>query len=189
MAIHYLQVKILEASGRVGGRVKDNFSLGPCIGLGAMFITGINNNPLTLLSHQLGVKLRYTNEDCCELISESGWKPEPALDKQVEAHFNKALDKLAEWRKLETKTDVSLGGKDWEWWGWGHVHDHVVRVIWMGLCDHGVTFPTVKLAELHHAILENEREGKPYSEVRGVAAPCPYSNIISTSCLDGEQIA
>lgn len=107
-----MQVRILEASGRIGGRVKDNFSLGPCIGLGAMFITGINNNPLTLLARQLGVALRYTNEDRCDLISEQGWRPEPALDKKVEAHFNKALDKLAEWRKAGGGADVSLGG-DW----------------------------------------------------------------------------
>lgn len=103
-------MKILEASGRVGGRVKDNFSLGPCVGLGAMFITGINNNPLTLLARQLGVSLRLTNEDCCELISEDGWRPDPVLDKKVEAHFNKALDKLAEWRKMLVGADVSLGG-------------------------------------------------------------------------------
>lgn len=105
------QVKILEASGRIGGRVKDNFSLGPCIGLGAMFITGINNNPLTLLARQLGMKLRYTNEDCCELISEEGWRPDPTLDKRVEAHFNRALDKLAEWRKSSAGGDVALEEK------------------------------------------------------------------------------
>ena len=96
--------------------MRDNFSLGPCVGLGAMFITGINNNPLTLLSRQLGVNLRYTNEDCCELISDQGWRPEATLDKQVEGHFNKALDKLAEWRKTATISDVSLGGM----WGGGY---------------------------------------------------------------------
>ena len=105
-----LQVKILEASGRVGGRVRDNFSLGPCVGLGAMFITGVNNNPLMLLARQLGVGLRHTNEDCCELISEEGWRPEVTVDKKVEAHFNKALDKLAEWRKTSVGNDASLGG-------------------------------------------------------------------------------
>ena len=106
-----LQVKILEASGRIGGRVKDDFSLGPCVGLGAMFITGINNNPLMLLARQLGVGLRLTNEDCCELISEEGLKPEAMLDKKVEAHFNKALDKLSEWRKAAVGVDVPLGGQ------------------------------------------------------------------------------
>lgn len=107
-----MQVKILEASGRIGGRVRDDFSLGPCIGLGAMFITGINNNPLTLLARQLGLSLRHTNEDRCELISEEGWRPDPVMDKHVEAHFNKALDLLSEWRKLpESTTDVGLGGE------------------------------------------------------------------------------
>lgn len=111
-----LQVKLLEASGRIGGRVKDDFSLGPCIGLGAMFITGINNNPLMLLTRQLGLSLRHTNEDCCELISEDGWRPESAVDKRVEAHFNRALDKLAEWRKSYSDEDVSLGGEAiWVW--------------------------------------------------------------------------
>lgn len=105
-----VQVKILEASGRIGGRVKDDFSLGPCVGLGAMFITGINNNPLMLLSRQLGLSLQHTNEDRCELINEQGWQPEASLDKKVEGHFNKALDKLAEWRRVCTDGDVSLGG-------------------------------------------------------------------------------
>ena len=95
----------------MGGRVRDNFSLGPCVGLGAMFITGINNNPLMLLARQLGVGLRHTNEDCCELISEEGWRPEDSLDKKVEAHFNKALDKLSDWRKMSVVGDVSLGGE------------------------------------------------------------------------------
>lgn len=116
---HFPQVKILEASGRIGGRVRDNFSLGPCVGLGAMFITGINNNPLMLLARQLGVGLRHTNEDCCELINEEGWRPETALDKRVEAHFNKALDKLAEWRKVSVAGDVALGGEwgvEWCWY-------------------------------------------------------------------------
>ena len=45
-----LQVRILEVSGSLGGRVRDNFSLGPCVGMGAMFITGICNNPFTLVA-------------------------------------------------------------------------------------------------------------------------------------------
>ena len=104
-------MKLLEASGRIGGRVKDDFSLGPCVGLGAMFITGVNNNPLTLLASQLGLGLHYTNEDRCELISEDGWRPDPATDKRVETHFNQALDKLADWRKDFSQQDVALGGE------------------------------------------------------------------------------
>ena len=103
-------MKIIEASGRIGGRVRDNFSFGCCVGLGAMFITGVNNNPLTLLARQLGLNIQLINEDKCELISEQGVLPAPDVDKKVEGHFNKALDRLAEWRKSCTTEDVSLGG-------------------------------------------------------------------------------
>jgi len=114
-------VKLLEASGRIGGRVKDDFSLGPCVGLGAMFITGVNNNPLTLLASQLGLGLHYTNEDRCELINEEGWRPDSSTDKRVETHFNKALDKLAEWRNNFTQQDVALGGELPGAWVWSDI--------------------------------------------------------------------
>ena len=98
---------ILEASGRIGGRVKDDFSLGPCIGLGAMFITGICNNPLTLLARQLGIQLHLINEENCDLIDEQGQCPIKTVDMGVEKHFNRALDKLQDWRSHQT-VDVPL---------------------------------------------------------------------------------
>ena len=101
---------ILEASGRIGGRVKDNYSLGPCVGLGAMFITGICNNPLTLLARQLGLSLRLINEGNCELINEQGLIPDKEMDKMVEKQFNQTLDKLQDWR-MQQVTDVPLGSK------------------------------------------------------------------------------
>lgn len=101
------QVTILEASGRIGGRVKDDFSLGPCIGLGAMFITGICNNPLMLLARQLGIQLHLINEENCDLINEEGQCPVKAVDVYVEKHFNRALDKLQDWRSNQT-SDIPL---------------------------------------------------------------------------------
>ena len=100
---------ILEASGRIGGRVQDDFSMGPCVGMGAMFITGICNNPLTLLSRQLGIDLWTTEEDHCELINEKGRLSDKQVDAGVEKHFNSALDKLSAWRRGK-RTDESLGG-------------------------------------------------------------------------------
>lgn len=130
--------------------MRDDFSLGPCIGLGAMFITGINNNPLTLLARQIGLSLRHTNEDCCELINEEGWRPDPSLDKRVEAHFNKALDKLSEWRKSpQGTTDVALGGKQSK-----------LVLVWFGQC-----FSPDKLVELHQQILAEEGGEAGYSGV------------------------
>jgi len=49
-----LQVTVLEAQGHVGGRVYDDTSLGPCVPLGAMIVTGICSNPITILCKQVG---------------------------------------------------------------------------------------------------------------------------------------
>lgn len=102
-----LQVRVLEASGRIGGRVLDDHSLGKCIGLGAMFITGISNNPFTLLSRQLDMSLRMINEETCELFNEDGERPDKQLDLAVERHYNSMLDKLSEWRSRHG-SDLSL---------------------------------------------------------------------------------
>ena len=48
-----LQVTVLEAQGHVGGRVHDDTSLGPCVPLGAMIVTGICSNPITILCKQV----------------------------------------------------------------------------------------------------------------------------------------
>lgn len=90
--------------------MKDDHSLGPCVGLGAMFITGICNNPFTLLSRQLGIELRMINEEFCELFNEHGQRPDKELDLSVERHYNTTLDRLAEWRARHGN-DVSLESK------------------------------------------------------------------------------
>lgn len=90
--------------------MKDDFSLGPCVGMGAMFITGICNNPFTLLAEQQGISLRAVNEDRCDLVSEMERKVDSVADLMVEKHFNLTLDLLAEWRAGQTM-DVSLEGE------------------------------------------------------------------------------
>ena len=82
--------------------MKDDDSLGRCIGLGAMFITGICNNPLTLLARQLGIQLHLINEENCDLINEQGQCPMKSVDVAVEKHFNRALDRLQDWRSHQT---------------------------------------------------------------------------------------
>ena len=98
-----LQVRMLEASGSLGGRVRDNFSLGPCVGMGAMFITGICNNPFTLVAEQQGIPLRVVNEERCDLVTEREGKVEGEADLKVERHFNSTLDHLADWRAGQSK--------------------------------------------------------------------------------------
>lgn len=101
---------VLEASNRIGGRVHDDHSLGPCSSRGAMFITGIANNPITLLCKQLGEKVWEINEERCELLTEYGGIADKDVDTKVEQQFNTALDRLAQWRNTKPP-DCSLGGE------------------------------------------------------------------------------
>eukprot|EP00731_Ephydatia_muelleri_P010985 Em0005g1571a len=115
-AAHHLsnfghRVKILEANSRIGGRVMDDFSMGSCVGLGAMFITGVCNNPFTLLSRQMDLHVRSIDEDHCDLISEFGSYVVKEMDVKVEKHFNDTLDRLSEWRSAEDTVDESLESK------------------------------------------------------------------------------
>ncbi len=107
ICLFLLQVRLLESSGRIGGRIHDDHSLGRCVGMGAMFITGVANNPFTLLSQQLNHPLRIINEETCELFNESGGHPDKQLDLATEGHYNTTLDRLAEWRSRQGN-DISL---------------------------------------------------------------------------------
>ena len=49
------QVTVLEAKAAAGGRCYDDSSLGATLSLGAMIVTGIDNNPITTLCHQVCV--------------------------------------------------------------------------------------------------------------------------------------
>ena len=78
-------VKILEARERIGGRVHSN-SIGDS---GAMFVHGVDNNPLTKLAHDLRIRLE-PYEDCM-LYDTDGWPIEEDVDKKCQRLFNKLL--------------------------------------------------------------------------------------------------
>uniref|UniRef100_A0A9J8CMT6 [histone-H3]-N(6),N(6)-dimethyl-L-lysine(4) FAD-dependent demethylase n=1 Tax=Cyprinus carpio carpio TaxID=630221 RepID=A0A9J8CMT6_CYPCA len=106
-----MQVVVLEARERIGGRVWDDASLGVTVGRGAQIINGCVNNPIALMCEQLGLRM-HTLGVRCELIQEGGRVTDPALDKRMDFHFNAVLDAVSEWRKDKSLSqDAPLGEK------------------------------------------------------------------------------
>ncbi|XP_022252437.1 lysine-specific histone demethylase 1B-like [Limulus polyphemus] len=104
-----VKVMVLEARNRIGGRVWDESFLGVCVGKGAQIITGVINNPLTILSQQAAMAMRIVGEKC-ELFAEDGTVTPSSVDQRVEFHFNAVLDAVASWRKDQTH-DTNLYDK------------------------------------------------------------------------------
>ncbi|XP_032226240.2 lysine-specific histone demethylase 1B-like [Nematostella vectensis] len=99
-----VKVTLLEARDRIGGRVKDDFSLGCCAGTGAQILNGCVNNPVSVLCEQLGLAMRNISGHC-DLLGVSGKLADPDRDRKVEFHFNALLDANAEWRKGKCQAD------------------------------------------------------------------------------------
>ncbi|KAG9479197.1 hypothetical protein GDO78_012724 [Eleutherodactylus coqui] len=107
-----LQVMILEARDRIGGRVWDDKSFkGVTVGKGAQIVNGCINNPIAIMCEQTGIKMRKLREKC-DLIQEGGRLTDPNIDKRMDFHFNAILDVVAEWRKDKSQhQDAPLGDK------------------------------------------------------------------------------
>ena len=59
-----MEVVVLEARDRVGGRIA-TFRKGPYIAdLGAMVVTGLGGNPITVLSKQVNMELSKISQKC-----------------------------------------------------------------------------------------------------------------------------
>lgn len=105
------QVVVLEARERIGGRVWDNSSFGVTVGHGAQIVNGCVNNPIALMCEQMGIKMHQLGEKC-DLFQEGGQATDPAIDKQMDFHFNAILDVVSEWRKDKSQNqDTPLGEK------------------------------------------------------------------------------
>ncbi|XP_039520073.1 lysine-specific histone demethylase 1B isoform X2 [Pimephales promelas] len=106
-----MQVVVLEARERIGGRVWDDASLGMTVGRGAQIVNGCVNNPIALMCEQLGLPMHRLGARC-ELIQDGGLVTDPALDKRMDFHFNAVLDAVSEWRKDKPQSqDAPLGEK------------------------------------------------------------------------------
>uniref|UniRef100_A0A8C9SPC5 Amine oxidase n=1 Tax=Scleropages formosus TaxID=113540 RepID=A0A8C9SPC5_SCLFO len=106
-----MQVMVLEARDRIGGRVWDDTSMGLAVGRGAQIVNGCVNNPIALMCEQLGIKMHKLG-DRCDLIQEGGRTTDPTIDKRMDFHFNAILDVVSEWRKDKSQQqDMPLGEK------------------------------------------------------------------------------
>ncbi|KAH9606034.1 hypothetical protein KSS87_006671 [Heliosperma pusillum] len=112
-------VTVLEARGRIGGRVHtDRSSLSVPVDLGASIITGVEADvaserrpdPSSLICAQLGLDLTILNSDCPLYDVVTGQKVPADVDESLEAEFNSLLDDmmLVVAQKGESATKMSL---------------------------------------------------------------------------------
>ena len=86
-----MDVVVLEARDRVGGRIA-TFRKGPYIAdLGAMVVTGLGGNPITVLSKQVNMELMKISQKC-PLYESNGSTVPKDKDDMVEREFNRLLE-------------------------------------------------------------------------------------------------
>ncbi|GLG98629.1 Possible lysine-specific histone demethylase 1 [Gryllus bimaculatus] len=86
-----MEVVVLEARDRVGGRIATFRKSNYIADLGAMIITGLGGNPLNVLSKQINLQLHKIKQRCP--LYESDGKTVPKdKDELVEREFNRLLE-------------------------------------------------------------------------------------------------
>lgn len=84
-------VTIYEARDRIGGRIA-TFRKGPFIAdLGAMVVTGLGGNPISILSKQISMDLTKIKQKC-PLYDNTGKTLPKDRDETIEKEFNKLLE-------------------------------------------------------------------------------------------------
>lgn len=86
-----MEVVVLEARDRVGGRIA-TFRKGNYVAdLGAMVVTGLGGNPVTVLSRQINMELHKIKQKCPLYEANGGTVPKDK-DEMVEREFNRLLE-------------------------------------------------------------------------------------------------
>lgn len=89
------RVTVLEARGRLGGRIRTDDSLGVPIDLGASWMHGDDGNPIVALAKEAGVRTVPTDWDSLALFGRDG--PVPAVDiDQADAEWQGVTERLEE---------------------------------------------------------------------------------------------
>ncbi len=112
------QVIVLEARNRIGGRIHTDTSLGAPVEMGANWIHGINNNPITALADEFGASRAATNYNSMDAFDTDGSPVSTSAVNQAYSQlfsiFNQAssyASGLAQDQSLEqTLLDINAGG-------------------------------------------------------------------------------
>lgn len=103
-----MDVIVLEARDRVGGRIatfrKNNFYAD----MGAMVVTGIWGNPLTTISRQTGMQMVPIKQSC-RLYGPDGKSISSLKDEMVEREFNRLLESTS---YLSHQLDFNYAGNE-----------------------------------------------------------------------------
>lgn len=101
-------VIVLEAQQVIGGRILTDRSLGSSLDLGASWIHGINQNPLSSIASSLSLKTSPTDYDAIQRYDFDGRKITESEDRALEGRFDDLVDEINQVEK-RTKVDRSLG--------------------------------------------------------------------------------
>lgn len=89
-----MEVVVVEARDRVGGRIS-TFRKGKFVAdLGAMVVTGLGGNPITVISKQINMELHKIKQEC-PLFETGGKRVPKEKDVLIEQEFNKLLEATA----------------------------------------------------------------------------------------------
>ena len=102
-----LNVIVLEARNRVGGRMWTDSSLGLPLDLGASWIHGVRGNPITKLAKQFGVQTVATNDENDIVFNADGSEMTDAEFEEIESLFDAIYAEVA-FMQEDTDEDMSL---------------------------------------------------------------------------------
>ncbi|MCU0567989.1 MAG: FAD-dependent oxidoreductase [Oculatellaceae cyanobacterium Prado106] len=106
------QVRVLEGRDRIGGRLWTNRALQNIpLDLGASWIHGVRNNPLTEIARQAGIATVPTDYNASILYDRNGQVISDTRVSQIEQRFDRLLAKLEQERstlEAANKPDISL---------------------------------------------------------------------------------
>ncbi len=135
-----IEVRIIEARNRTGGRIHTDRSLGVALDLGASWIQGPDSNVITDLCNNAGIERVATNYNDLVVRSDTGeYIPGPEIPERYEIAADVVLEYAADLRDLEPGFDdegASLLGRDVVFPdGYDQVVDHLADGLDISLSD------------------------------------------------------